>query len=471
MSDQLPGSDVPTVKERKNLYSGPRGAAVKVLNRVERTDSYLDKVLDAELKSNEFSDVDKGLLTEIVHGVLRWQNRLDWVLNGFSHGNFAKSEINVKNTLRVALYQILFLDRVPHAAAVNEGVEFIKRIRGDKPAGLVNAVLRNIIRNIDGIRYPDPAEDPVQYISVYYSHPYWMVKRWMARFGQEEVQKLLAANNERPSLSLRINKLKTEPGYFLKMLDQQQITYTGSSHLDYFVRTKGLSRIGQMDLFRNGLFTIQDESAALPCVLLAPAPGDRVLDLCAAPGGKSTNIAELMRNEGEIIAVDKYEAKLHLIKGASERLGLKNVTLLSADAATMEHEPVDKVLLDAPCSGLGVIAKKPDIKWKRDIADILKLVQIQEALLENAARLVKPGGVIVYSTCTTEPEENQEIVWKFLARHPEFSLEHASPFVSHDLVSADGFVETFPHRHGMDGSFAARLVKSSGAHSLQPAAG
>jgi 16S rRNA (cytosine967-C5)-methyltransferase len=458
--ETLPPDTIPA-QAKKNLYSGPRGTAVRILNRVERTDSYLDKVLDAELKGGELSDLDKGLLNEIVHGVLRWQNRLDWVLNGFSHGNFAKSEINIKNTLRVALYQVLFLDRVPHSAAVNEGVEFIKRIRGEKPAGLVNAVLRNIIRNIDGIRYPSPEEDPVQHLSVYYSHPHWMVRRWVARFGVEETKRFLIAANERPSLSLRINRLKIEPGRFLGLLEQQGIAYSGSGRIDYFVRVKALAGIGQMDLFRSGMFTIQDESAALPCLLLAPKPGERVIDLCAAPGGKTTNLAEMMRNEGEVVAVDRHEAKLGLIRASCDRLGLVNVTLREGDAGTLETEPADRVLLDAPCSGLGVLAKKPDIKWKRDVSDILKLTKIQTTLIENAARLVKPNGVLVYSTCTVEPDENEDIVGAFLARHPEFTLEGAEQFVSRDLVNAAGFVETFPHRHGMDGSFAARLVKSS----------
>ncbi len=444
---------------KRTLYEGVRGTAVKILNRVERTDAYLDKLLDSELRSGEIPDVDKGLLTELVHGVLRWQNKLDWVLNGFSHGNFAKSEINVKNALRVGLYQILFLERIPHAAAVNEAVEFIKRIRGDKPAGLVNAVLRNIIRNIEGIRYPDPAQDRVQYLSVVLSHPHWMVKRWVARFGPEETEKLLTVNNERPLLSLRINKLKVEPGLFLRQLDAQQISYQGSNHIDYFVKVKSFPRIGQNEMFRSGLFTIQDESAAFPCLLLAPKPGERVLDLCAAPGGKTTHLAEIMKNEGEVLAIDKYNVKLNFIRAACDRLGLKNVTCVVGDASTFDHEPVDRIMLDVPCSGLGVLAKKPDLKWKRDIADIIKLSKIQRELLENAARLLKPGGVLVYSTCTTEPEENQEIVRHFLATHPEFVLDHAGQYVSKDVVTPEGFVETFPHRHGMDGSFAARLVK------------
>jgi 16S rRNA (cytosine967-C5)-methyltransferase len=462
MNDHFAESRVsPVMLDRKNLYAGPRGAAVKILNRVERTDSYLDKVLDSELKAPDLPDVDKGLLTEIVHGVLRWQNKLDWVLNGFSHGNFAKSEINVKNTLRVSLYQILFLERIPHAAAVNEGVELIKRLRGEKPAGLVNAVLRNIIRNLDGIRYPDAAEDQAQYLAVFYSHPHWMVKRWLRRFGYDETVKLLTANNERPELSLRINRLKVEPARFLTMLEEQQIAYSGSKHIPYFVKVKSLTRIGQMDMFRNGLFTIQDESAALPCLLLDPQPGDRVIDLCAAPGGKTTNMAEMMNNRGEVVAVDKYDAKLNLIKSSCDRLGLTIVTFHAGDATTLEQKEADRVLLDVPCSGLGVLAKKPDIKWKRDIADIITLTRIQSDMLDNAARLVKPGGVLVYSTCTTEPEENEDIVRGFLSRHPGFRLDDARAFVNQDCVTQEGFVGTFPHRHGMDGSFAARLVKDS----------
>ena len=454
-----PTSDTPPQPERLSLFSGARGTAIKVLNRVERTDSYLEKVLDSEIRSSELTDVDKGLLNEIAHGVLRWQSRLDWVLNGFSHGNFSKAETNVKNALRVALYQILFLDRIPHSAAVNEAVEFVKRIRGEKPAGLVNAVLRNILRNLDGIRYPDPAEDQLQHLSVYLSHPPWMVRRWMERFGPEETRRLLTANNERPSLTLRINRLRIEPGAFVSLLATQGVTASPSAYLDFFVKVRGLTRIAQMDLFRNGSFTIQDESAALPCLLLEPNPGETVIDLCAAPGGKTTAMAEMMKNEGRVIALDRFEAKLSHIRAASERLGLRNIHPLLADSSTFEHEPVDRVLLDAPCSGLGVLMKKPDIKWKREQTDLVKLARKQTELLENAARLVKPDGVLVYSTCTTEPEENETPVREFLSRHPEFALESAAPYVSKDLVSPEGFVMTFPHRHGMDGSFAARMRK------------
>ena len=218
------------------LYAGARGLAIKILNRVERTDAYMDKLLDAELRSTELSDPDKGLLAEIVHGVVRWQGRLDWVLNGFTHGNFSKSDVNIKNAMRVGLYQIFFLTQVPHYAAVNEAVEFVKRIRGEKTGNMVNAVLRNILRTRDGIHYPNADNDPLQYLAVYHSHPIWMVRRWAARFQGEELVKFLTANNEIPGLTLRVNKLRLTPPEFLAVLDENKVTYQGSAFIDYFAR-------------------------------------------------------------------------------------------------------------------------------------------------------------------------------------------------------------------------------------------
>ena len=451
------------ITEATPIYAGARGTAIKILNRVERTDAYLDKLLDFELRSKEIADLDKSLLAEIVHGVMRWQARLDWVLNGFTHGNFSKSEINIKNSLRVALYQILFLNQVPHYAAVNEAVEFVKRLRGEKSANLVNAVLRNIIRTIDGIHYPKPEDNLIQYLSVYYSHPQWLVKRWINRFGKEETEKLLIVNNEVPPLTLRINKLKIPAAEFLSLLEQRNITYQGSSFIDHFIKVKSLSSISQLDVFQKGYFSIQDESAALPVLLLGPLPGDRVIDMCAAPGGKTTFIGELMNNQGEILAVDKYETKLRLIHTGCERLGITNVQLLVADSSELVTEPADKILVDVPCSGFGVLRKKPDIKWKREPEDIPRLTTLQLTLLENASRLLKPGGVLVYSTCTMEPEENEEVIGTFLAKHSEFRIDDAAAVVNKSIVSSAGFVETFPHRHHLDGSFAARLVKDSNA--------
>ncbi len=443
------------------LYAGPRGTAVKILNRIERSDAYLDRLLDAELRSDEMNELDKGLMNEIVTGVVRWRMKLDWVLTGFFHGNFTKAEINIKNALRVALYQIQYLNRVPHSAAVNEAVEFIKRLRGQKVADLVNAVLRNIIRNIENIRYPDPQEDRIRHLAVVESHPTWVTRRWVNRFGYDEARRIMAANNVVPDLSLRVNRLKIDFAFFLSQLSQHQIDSVRSKYIDYFVRVKHMAGIGSSGMFQQGFFAVQDESAGLPVLLLDPKEGDRVIDLCAAPGGKTTFIGELMKNVGEIIAVDRYETRLNLVRAACQRLGIANVHLLAADAAEVSIPPADKVLVDAPCSGLGVLAKKPDAKWHRELEDIVRLSATQRRILENAAKLVKPGGVLVYSTCTVEPEENADTIRTFLAAHPEFTLESAAGFVNSELVSPDGFVETFVHRHGMDGSFAARMRKTA----------
>lgn len=457
----MDGTDLRATEQRERLYTGPRGTAVKILNRVERSDAYLDRLVEAELRSQDMNELDKGLMTEIVTGTVRWRAKLDWVLTGFFHGNFTKAETNIRNALRVALYQILFLDRVPHSAAVNESVEFIKRLRGQKVADLVNAVLRNILRNLENIRYPDGGENPIQHLAVVESHPQWMVQRWVDRFGKDEARQLLSANNRRPDLTLRVNRLKIDFNYFLSKLDHHSIQFTRSTILDYFVRVKHMAGIGGSEMYRQGFFVVQDESAGLAVQLLDPQPGERVIDLCAAPGGKTTMIGELMKNMGEIVAVDRYETRLHLVKTACQRLGIANVHAVTADAATLAVPAADRVLVDAPCSGLGVLAKKPDAKWKREPEDIMRLVALQSAILSHAATLVKPGGVLVYSTCTLEPEENIGLVRSFLASHSGFSIEPAGAFVNPQVVHPDGYVETFPHRQGMDGSFAVRLKRSS----------
>jgi len=243
------------------------------------------------------------------------------------------------------------------------------------------------------------------------------------------------------------------------LLEKHQIQYSRSQYLDYFVRVQHMAGIGSSELFQQGYFSVQDESAGMPVLLLDPKPGERVIDLCSAPGGKTTFIGELMKNTGEIIAVDRYETRLHLVKNACQRLGITNAHLIADDGATIEISPADKVLVDAPCSGLGVLSKKPDAKWQRDADDIPKLVHLQKSLMENAAKLVKSGGVLVYSTCTIEPEENIDLIKEFLAQHLDFSIESGSNIIHQDFIGSLGQVETFRHKHGMDGSFSVRLKK------------
>ena len=442
------------------LYIGVRGIAVKILTRVERTDAYLDKLLDIELETGDLNPPDKRLLNELVHGVLRNQSKLDWVLTGFYHGQYSKVAPNVRNALRVALYQILFLTRIPHHAAVNEAVEFVKKYRGQRLADTMNGLLRNIARNVENIRYPLATNDEIQYLSVVHSHPTWIVKRWHARYGFEDTESLCKANNMRPFLTLRPNPLRIDYQSFVDELVEVGIDYRRCFYMRDYVTVRNLPNIRQSRLFTEGHFTIQDESAGLVGMLLAPKPGETVIDLCSAPGGKAIHAAENMQNQGRIIAIDKYDVRLNLIRQAAERNGVSIVETMEGDATDFTTEPADKVLVDAPCSGLGTLSKKPDIKWKRELDDIRKLMVTQRAILENAARLVRPGGVLVYSTCTIEPEENHDIVRDFLSSHPEFTLDPAGAYLPPRVVDADGFLSTFPHKHRMDGAFGARLIRS-----------
>jgi len=443
-----------------NLYQGVRGHAVKILNRVDRTDAYLDKLLEIELKNSNLSGIDKALLFEIVHGVMRWMGRLDWILNGFYKGQFSKCVPNVKNALRVALYQILFLDKVPDYAAVNEAVEFVKKLQGQKYADLANAVLRNIIRNKESIRYPNPEEDLVAYLSAYYSHPTWMVKRWVKRFGREETEKLLIANNSKPVMALRVNNLVTNKEELKSLLDSVELKYTESKILSEFIRLNNLTNITDWEYFQKGYFSVQDESTGLPVKLLDVKPGMRVLDLCSAPGGKTAFIADLMNNQGEIIALDRFDSRLKILEKNLARLKVTNVKTIPIDALEYNDElGFDRILIDAPCSGLGTLTKKPDLKWKKDLGDIRKIVNIQYDLLKKGASMLKVGGALVYSTCTIEPEENFDIIKKFLSENSNFKLVDASEIFSKELVDENGCVQTYPHIHGVDGSFAAKLIR------------
>jgi len=443
----------------RDLYSGVRGLAVKILNRVERTDSYLERLLDNEMRNSDLTGPDKALLYEIVHGVVRWMGRLDWVLNGFYKGQFSKAIPNLKNGLRVALYQIMFLDRVPDFAVVNEAVEFVKKLQGQKPADLTNAILRNIIRSKNAIRYPDPEEDLPGYFSAYYSHPSWMVKRYLARFGREATEKLLAANNEKPFLTLKINALKTNPDEFRLLLNKVNLRFKPGRYLPEFFKLQNLTNITAWEYYAEGYFNIQDESAGLACRLLDTQPGMRVLDMCAAPGGKTAYIAGLMHDEGEIIAIDRFEARLKIMERNIIRLGINSIKLIETDALQYSDAGFDRVLADVPCSGTGTMCKKPDIKWKKDLLDIRRMTELQYQLLEKAASLVKPEGVVVYSTCSIEPEENCDIVNKFLSAHPEFKLESASGSFPGEIIDPNGCIQTFPHSHQLDGAFAAKLVR------------
>ncbi|MCX7879394.1 MAG: 16S rRNA (cytosine(967)-C(5))-methyltransferase RsmB [Ignavibacteria bacterium] len=451
--------------ENKNCFEQVktvRETAIQILNRFERSDSYIEKLIDKAIRESNFNELDRALLTELVYGVVRWKAKLDYVLVGFYFGDYLKCLNVVKNAMRVALYQIMFLDKIPLYAAVNESVEYVKRIQGEKTAGIVNAVLRNIARNIDNIRYPTREEDLVYHLAVMYSYPRWIVKRWLEYFGEIEAEKMLFASNRRPYLTIRTNTLKTTSEEIVGRLNSLKLHYFVSPYNpDSFVLRNPKFNILKTDLVTDGLVVVQDTSATLAALLASPEPNSLVYDLCAAPGGKSFLLAELMKNTGKVIAMDKYSSKLQMIVEGVKRLGLQNIETRTGDAINVKfNELADIVFLDVPCSGLGTIAKNPDIKWKKEREDIYRLAETQKKILANAVNFVKPGGVIIYSTCTTEPEENELNIEWFLSNYPNFELEPAENFLP-PAVCDGGFLRTLPSRHHIDGAFAARLKRTS----------
>ncbi|MEZ4724209.1 MAG: 16S rRNA (cytosine(967)-C(5))-methyltransferase RsmB [Candidatus Kapaibacterium sp.] len=454
-----------TISENNNIgnlttVTKCRVIATHILNRYDRSDSYIDKLLESELRSNDLNRKDKALLTQLVNGTVRWRAKLDWVLIGFFHGEFHKSMNIVKNAMRIALYQILFMEKIPEHAAINESVELVKQIQGQKAASLVNGVLRNIVRNKQNIRFPDENEDRIFYLSIVHSHPKWMTKRWVNFWGEDFAVKLMEANNRIPYLAMRVNKLKSNAEEVENLLNKSEIKFEKSIfHPDtYKVKNLGNS-ITMTELYKRGMIAVQDPSASLAAELTNAKPGMKVIDLCAAPGGKSFKIAEMMENKGKLVSNDKYWGKLKILSSEAERLGISIIEQQKEDASECNaEEKADVVIIDAPCSGSGTFSKKPDIKWKREIEDVYKLNTIQKDILKNAPNLIKENGAIVYSTCSIEPEENMGIIEWFLNKFPEFTIDPAENYLPKE-VCKDGFMQTFPNVHHTDGAFAARLIR------------
>ncbi len=438
----------------------PRQLVIKLLDRFERTNAYADIILERELREQKLSETDKGLTQEIFFGIIRWHNRLDWIIKKIYQGQVGKTPRFIRYILQIGLYQLIFMDRIPDYAAINEAVELAKTKGGPYWGKKVNAILRSFQRNEHQIDFPDLSTNPVEHIAVYYSHPEWMVKRWIARFGIDNTILLCEANNKTPLLALRVNTLKISVQELQNRLAHFEVITRQSAYLDNFIQTQSLPDLSQFQLFQQGMFSIQDLSAGLASVLLNPKPGDTIVDLCAAPGGKTTFLAELTEDQANIFAIDTNLSRLNLIRQNLNRLKLKSVRLVQADGTQFSCQKVDKVIVDAPCSGLGVLSKRVDLRWKRTPAQLIELSELQLKLLKNAAKLVNSGGVVVYCTCTIEPEENEQIIEKFLIENKDFHLEPASKFVSKELTTSEGYVYTFPHLHGIDGSFATRLIKS-----------
>lgn len=438
-----------------------RAKIVEILTKVDERQAYSDKLLDRELK--EFDENDRRFITEVVNGVLRWRNRLDWYLQQLYTGEFENLIPEVKNNLRSSLYQLIYLDKIPPYAVLFEAVEITKERFNQKTANLVNAILRNFIRQQRKFEMLETQLDILDKLSLRYSHPRWLVQRWIEYWGIDEVSRLCEANNSRPRLSVRLNLLKADREVFFKSLDENGIIYETHPHFPNFVWIDNFQEFRKLDFLIKGWVTVQDVSTGLPILALDPQPGETILDMCAAPGGKSGYIAELMQNQGILITLDRHYSRIKLTRDNLQRLGISNSHYVAADANTLPIRVLfDRILVDAPCTGFGVLNKRVDLKWKRTEQDIINMKKVQLALLHSAANVLKPGGVIVYSTCTIEPEENEHVIEKFLEEHPQFELESLSDVIPDNYLGDRYFVQTFPHKHRMDGSFAARLRWKNG---------
>lgn len=445
------------------LTNNIRYIAVKLLNRFDRSDSYIDKLLAHTFRSNELDARDKALLTELVNGVTRWRLKLDYVLIGFYRGDYQKCLNIVKNAMRIGLYQILYMDSIPEYAAINESVNIVKHVQCEKTAGIVNGVLRNILRNVSNIHYPPRHGRDFYYaIGIEHSHPKWMAKRFCFIYGDRDGEELMKKNNERPYTAIRINSLVSSIEEVRKIFD----TYEPDYLIPDFAPTSMIFenpkyQIINSDLFNEGKITIQDPAAASACRLAAPEPGIDVADICAAPGGKSFFLAELMENKGRITAYDLHPYKLKLIIEGARRLNIDIIETEEADAKVLKPEKqFDLVFADVPCTGFGTIRKKSDIKWKREHSDIETMAAYQKELLDNAVDMVKPGGVLLYSTCSIDPMENEDNISYFLEKHPDFTLDRAENYLP-EVICKDGMMKILPHVHGTDGAFAARLIKAN----------
>lgn len=435
-----------------------RDAALSILLAVDKNQAYSNLLLHQTIERHKIEAKDRGLLTEITYGTLQYKMTLDYYLEPFIHG---KIDHWVRWLLRLSLYQMHYLTRIPAHAAVNEAVEIAKR-RGHKGiASMVNGILRSILRQ--GVRSLDEMTNPIERLSVATSHPIWLVDRWVASYGFEKTQEMLEENNIPPVQTVRVNATKATVEQVLASLEAEGITAKQSDLLEECIHlTNG--QAARTQAFKDGWITIQDESSMLPANVLNPQPGWRVLDMCAAPGGKTTHLAEKMKNEGSILATDLHPHKLDLIDENTARLGLDIVQTAPIDgrkaAQFLPEESFDAVLVDAPCSGLGVMRRKPDIKYTKREEDLESLQTIQLALLDAAVKVLKPGGRLVYSTCTVDKKENEGTVELFLKQHPEIQIEPLAALPT-KLVEkqTNGMLQVFPQDFGSDGFFVAAFHK------------
>ncbi len=441
----------------------PREGALLILYEINEKDAFSNIAINQELRNKPYKQLDKGLITELVYGVLENQIYIDYIIDQFSTHSIEKMNPYTLNLLRLGIYQLLFLDKIPDFAAVNETVNISKKYC-KKTTGFINGVLRNIQRNGENIGFPNPEKDIIKYLSIKYSHPQWLVETFLNNFGRGFTEELLEANNAVPNLYVRINTLKIGIDDCIKLLIDEGYTVKQSPFIKEAVIVDGIHNIEQSDLYKKGYIQIQDFGSMLVAKILDPKEGDFIIDVCSAPGGKATHIAQLMNNKGTIIARDIHDHKLKLVGKNAERLGVTIIKTENFNGNDLDKNLLsraDKVLVDAPCSGLGIIRRKPEIKYRKQPADIESIMTIQYDILKNASKYLKPGGELVYSTCTINPKENEDIVQEFLDRNSDYTLvdigDKYKGFIPGE--HAKNMIQLYPNIHNTDGFFISKIMR------------
>jgi 16S rRNA (cytosine967-C5)-methyltransferase len=440
-----------------------------MLQKVEEG-AFADALLGHRYGAAGLSVRDQALLTRLVYGSLAWQGHLDHLIAAFASRPPHTLDAPVRAVLRLALFQLCHLSKIPDFAAVSTAVGLIKRFRGGAAVSFVNAVLRRAAAEWQTIEVPAQNEDPAGYLAVTLSHPRWLVERWLAEYGFDDTAALLRADNEPAPTVLRVNRRRTDRDQLLASLRQAGADAAPTTYSPVGIEISGGGPPEQLPGYGDGLFTVQGEASQLVGFLLAPEPGDYVLDACAAPGGKTTHLAELMDDRGHIVALDPHAAGIGRVRENAERLGLSIIQTADADALTWivpEAVPdgtaapgFDRILVDAPCSGLGTLRGHPEVRWRRTPDDVRQLSVLQGNLLSRSADLVRPGGTLVYATCTLTREENEDNVASFLRQRADFVVDNPRtilPAAARVLVGEDRALRTFPHLHGLDGFFAMRF--------------
>lgn len=444
-----------------------RQLAFEALLKIEYEQAYSNLLIHHTIERGLLNEKDSRLFTELVYGTVQRKLTLDYYLSHFLTRKMKKKDEWIIPLLRMALYQMIFLEKIPEHAIVYETVQIAKKKGHQGLANLVNGVLRNIQRR--GLPSIDAIPDRIKRLSVKYSHPEWLVSTWIRQYGIETTEKICETNLKRPKVTARVNLRKTNRTALLSMLKKEGVLAEESQlSMDGIVIQAG--NLVQTEAFQQGLLTIQDESSMLVGRAVNPQKGETILDCCAAPGGKTTHLAELMNGEGTIVALDVHEHKLNLIQQQLERLQLSNVSLHVLDARNVRSkfsdESFDRILVDAPCTGFGVIRRKPDIKWKKTEQDVIEMSRIQLEILEAVAPLLKKGGTLIYSTCTLDKRENEQVIETFLNKHADFvrdeALAERLPKQLLPYIEKRGEIQILPQYFSSDGFFIAAMRKKVG---------